>query len=328
MTNINDVAKLAGVSKSTVSRVLNNKDIVQPDTRDKVIDAMEKLNYKPDMNARYLRRDETKLIALVMPDISDPFYDQLAAVVEDEADNNNYNVILFNETDKENFIEKTIRILQQRRVDGLVYISENLSDKYYNILSECEFPVVQFTNFQKSGSFPSAGIDFYQAVYEMNAYLLQEHKNIVFFNSYQNKHLKKLMRKAFLESHKDNGFKVQEDQIIELDREQDLDKSFVQILNSKEKIDAVFVSNDEIAIKLMNYLQKNGIQIPEDISVAGFNNIRYSNFTNPRLTTISHPLEQIGIKLADILIDLINQKELKTKDTIFKHQIIIRESTK
>jgi DNA-binding LacI/PurR family transcriptional regulator len=326
MTNINDVAKLAGVSKSTVSRVLNNKDIVQADTRDKVMTAMEKLNYKPDMNARYLRRDETKLIALVMPDISDPFYDQLAAVVENEADNNNYNVILFNETDKENFIDKTIRILRQRRVDGLIYISENLPDKYYDILSNCEFPVVQFANFNQKKSFPSAGIDFYKAVYEMIFYLLQQHQNILFLNTYQNKHLKKIMKKAFLDSHKNNGFKVREEQILEI--EEDKVKTFAKILARKKKIDAVFVSSDQVSIKLMKYLQKNGVKIPGDISVAGFNNIRYSNFTNPRLTTISHPLSQIGIKLADMLIDLIYQKELKDKDIIFEHEIIIRESTK
>ncbi|MFP4371431.1 MAG: LacI family DNA-binding transcriptional regulator [Halanaerobium sp.] len=326
MININDVAKLAGVSKSTVSRVLNNKDVVQPETKDKVITAMEKLNYKPDMNARYLRRDETKLIALVMPDISDPFYDQLAAVIENEADNNNYNVILFNEVDKENFIDNTIRILQQRRVDGLIYISENLPDKYYDILSECEFPVVQFANFQQKNSFPSAGIDFYKAVYEMTFYLLQQHQNIIFLNTYQNKHLKKIMKKGFLDSHQNNSFKAGKFQIIELAK--DKDRTFSKILEKKEEIDAVFVSSDQTAIKLMNYLQKNGIKIPANISVAGFNNIRYSSFTNPRLTTISHPLNQIGVKLTDMLIDLIDQKELKDKVVVFEHEIIIRESTK
>ncbi|SIQ91708.1 LacI family DNA-binding transcriptional regulator [Halanaerobium kushneri] len=326
MTNINDVAKLAGVSKSTVSRVLNNQEIVREETKKKVIAAMEKLNYKPDMNARYLRRDETKLIALVMPDISDPFYDQLAAVIENEADNNNYNVILFNEIEKEDFIDKTIRILQQRRVDGLIYISENLPDKYYDILSKCEFPVVQFANFQQKKSFPSAGIDFYKAVYEMNSYLLRKQENISFLNTYQNKHLKEIMKNAFFDSHKKNGLKVGEDQIIEL--EQDKDKTFGYILERKEEIDAVFVSRDQIAIELMNYLQKNGVQIPADISVAGFNNIRYASFTNPRLTTISHPLNEIGTKLAEMLIELIAQKELKLKDVVLEHQLIVRESTK
>ena len=78
----------------------------------------------------------------------------------------------------------------------------------------------------------------------------------------------------------------------------------------------------------MKYLQKNGVKIPADISVSGFNNIRYSNFTNPRLTTISHPLSQIGVKLTEMLIDLIDQKELRDKDIVFEHEIIIRESTK
>ncbi len=186
--------------------------------------------------------------------------------------------------------------------------------------------MVQFANFNQKNSFPSAGIDFYKAVYEMTFYLLQKHKNIVFLNTYQNKHLKKIMKKGFLDSHKNNGFKAGEDQIIGL--EQNQDKTFTHILEKREEIDAVFVSSDETAIKLINYLQKKGLKIPADISVAGFNDIRYSNYTNPRLTTISHPLNQIGIKLEDMLIDLIDQKELKDKDIVFEHQIIIRESTK
>jgi DNA-binding LacI/PurR family transcriptional regulator len=160
----------------------------------------------------------------------------------------------------------------------------------------------------------------------MTFYLLQQHQNIIFLNTYQNKHLKKIMKKGFLDSHKNNGFKAGEEQIITLDQNQD--KSFAAIYKKREEIDAVFVSSDQTAIKLINYLQKKALKIPQNISIAGFNDLRYSNFTNPRLTTISHPLNQIGIKLAEMLIDLIDQKELKDKDIIFEHEIIIRESTK
>jgi DNA-binding LacI/PurR family transcriptional regulator len=139
---IKDVAAQSGVSEATVSRVINNTAHVTQETKEKVTKAITNLNYSPNANARYLRRNETKLIGLVIPDIWNSFFGGIVRGVEDLARENNYNVVLFNTSGNLEKEKKCINVLKDRRVDGMIYMGQNYDEQRAQILDSCNFPIV------------------------------------------------------------------------------------------------------------------------------------------------------------------------------------------
>ena len=330
-TSIKDVAKEAGVSIATVSRVLNDIDVVNEDTKKKVLDAIKKLGYRPNIVARSLKTQRTKTIGILVPDISSQFYPEIVRGAEDVANIYDYNVILCNsdfDVEKE---KEYLRVLKEKMVDGVIYMSSSLSEEMLDLINELDLKTILVETKDKDGVLPSVTIDNISASYEGTKYLLD----------------KGLSKPAFIGVKQDTmnawgdrfvGFeKALEEAGINVDEElvyfDNLKvktgyEAVEKFIGSNKKFDSIVCASDEIAIGAINRLRENGYNVPEDISIIGFNNNHVSSYFYPRITTISQPSYDMGSVAMRMLIKLLNKKELEQGHYVLDYQLIQRESTK
>ncbi|MFO7819425.1 MAG: LacI family DNA-binding transcriptional regulator [Halanaerobacter sp.] len=327
---IKDVAAEAGVSKATVSRVINRTAYVSYETKGRVREAIEKLDYSPNANARHLRRSETKLIGLVIPDISNPFFGGIVKGVEDLARGNDYNVVLFNTSGILARERKCINILKDRRVDGMIYMSKTYDEQRGDLLDDCDFPVVVISREEGTVDYPTVNIDNYQAAYDMTDYLIgADYQRIAFIGGPKDDTTAGLKRvQGYKEALDDYGLGLDPALIVKGDFTLQSGYEGIQKILSEAQIpDAVFAANDEMAVGAMRYIKEQGYNIPDDIAVAGFDDINLVDYVEPSLTTVFQPVYELGKKGIGLLLRLINGEELEDDSIILDYEIVIREST-
>ena len=330
-TSIKDVAREAGVSIATVSRVLNDIDVVNEDTKKKVLDAIKELGYRPNIVARSLKTQRTKTIGILIPDISSQFYPEIVRGAEDVANIYDYNVILGNsdfDVEKE---KEYLRVLKEKMVDGVIYISSSFNEEILELINELDLRTILVETKDKQDRLPSVTIDNVNATYEATKYLI-------------NKGIKKL---AFIGVKPDN-MNAWGDRFIGLEKalkeenlnlEEDLihfDNLKVKcgyeaanlFINSGKEFNGIVCASDEIAMGVINGLRENGISVPEDVSVMGFNDNYAASIFYPRITTILQPSYDMGSVAMRMLIKLLSKKQLDEGNFVLDYQLIERDSTK
>ena len=179
--SIKDVAREAGVSIATVSRVLNDIDVVNEETKKKVLEAIKKLGYRPNIVARSLKTHRTRTVGILVPDISNQIYPEIVRGAEDVANIYKYNVMLCNsdlDLEKE---KEYLRVLKEKMVDGVLYMSSSLGEETLNLINELDLKTVLVENDEQNGKFPSVTIDNEKATYEATNHLIDKGmKNIAF----------------------------------------------------------------------------------------------------------------------------------------------------
>lgn len=330
-TSIKDVAREAGVSIATVSRVLNDIDVVNEDTKKKVLDAITKLGYRPNIVARSLKTQKTKTIGILIPDISSQFYPEIVRGAEDVANIYDYNVILCNsdfDVEKE---KEYLRVLREKMVDGVIYISSSLNEEILNIINELDIKTVLVETKDRAGSLPSVTIDNVAASYEGTKFLIEKGlKELAFIgvksdnhNAWGDRYL------GYEKALKENNFEVKDSSVYFGNlRVRTGYEGMVELLSKNKNIDGVVCASDEIAMGAINALRDNNIKVPEDVSVLGFNNNHVSAIFYPKITTISQPSYDMGSVAMRMLIKLLNKKELEQGHYVLDYQLIQRESTK
>ena len=311
-TSIKDVAREAGVSIATVSRVLNDIDVVNEDTKKKVLDAIKKLGYRPNIVARSLKTQRTKTIGILVPDISSGFYPEIVRGAEDVANIYDYNVILCNsdfDYDKE---KDYLRVLKEKMVDGVIYMSSSLEEETLDIINELDLKTVLAESKDREGRLPSVIIDNVKATYDVTKSLIDRGlKNIAFvgvnkgaINAWGDRHL------GYEKALQENGLKSDED----LEFFKDLKvksgyKAVEKFLESGKKFDACLV-------------------LKEDVSVIGFNDNAVSSYFYPKITTVRQPSYDMGSVAMRMLIKMLNNKPIEQDQYVLDYKIINRESTK
>jgi LacI family transcriptional regulator len=330
-TSIKDVAREAGVSIATVSRVLNDIDVVNEDTKKKVLDAIKKLGYRPNIVARSLKTQRTKTIGILVPDISSGFYPEIVRGAEDVANIYDYNVILCNsdfDYDKE---KDYLRVLKEKMVDGVIYMSSSLEEESLDIINDLDLKTVLVETKDSEERLPSVTIDNVEATYEATKYLLDKGiKNIAFvgveknsINAWGYRFL------GYERALKEAGIEVDEELVflknLKYKTGHDAAATF---LKSNKKIEGIICASDEIAMGVINGLREKGINTPEDVSVIGFNNNAVASYFYPKLTTISQPSYDMGSVAMRMLIKILNNKALEEDQYVLDHKLIQRESCK
>lgn len=329
-TSIKDVAREAGVSIATVSRVLNDIDVVNEDTKQKVVEAITKLGYRPNIIARSLKTQRTSTIGIVIPDISSQFYPEIVRGAEDVANIYNYNIILCNtDNDSEKEIEY-LQVLKEKMIDGVLYMSSSLGNNIIGLINSLQIPMVLVETTDSEHSLPSVTIDNEKAAYDGVQYLINnKNKRIAYIGTHEN------VRNAAALRYK--GYKnALEESSIELDTNivhfgGSKAKDGVDGMNSilkTSKIDAVFCSSDEIAMGAINALREHNILVPGDVDVMGFGNIYSASVFYPKLTTVSQPMYDMGSVGMRMLIKIIGKKPIEVSNFILDHEIIERDSCK
>lgn len=329
MVTVKTVAEKAGVSPSTVSRVLSNPNAyVASDTRERVMKAVAELNYVPNVNARGLRKSLTRNIALVLPDIYNEAFPYIIAGVENYTRKNDYNIILC-VTHEDIEIEKYyIEKLKNNQVDGFLVCSMIPKSNAVYQLQQEGIPVVLIAR-NLDDNIDAVVADNYTGAYQAVKYLRNIGKeHIAIISGDLELPLYQQRLNGYKAALKDTGAELNDNLIIyQNGNDKSLDMNIRQMLRN-EKVDAIFATSDNKAILAMRSVAEEGLRIPQDIAVMGFDNIQMCSYMNPPLSTVAQPFEEMGSLAARRLIEKIEKKEVqKSMVDVFDTELMIREST-
>lgn len=333
MATIRDVAEKAGVSIATVSRVINNQISVSPDTRKKVQKAIKDLNYQPNYLGRNLRRAKTKMILVILQNISNPFYSKVVRGIEEMGHQNGYNIMICN-TDSDPDRERTyLELMVNRLVDGVILMEPEIDGYELSEISK-DFPVVQCCEYKEDVDVSHISIDNIKAGYTAVKHLISlGHSRIGMVSAYN---------RLLSAQQREEGYR---NAILEAGLEYDSDlikmgsygytgglRATKELLEMEDRPTAIFAISDITAIGAIRAIKEKGLQVPDDIAVVGFDNTSIASMYDPRLTTISQPRYDMGKISMEVLLKLIKNKEMKAgkikpKDIYLEHELIIREST-
>ncbi|ANU12689.1 Catabolite control protein A [Planococcus halocryophilus Or1] len=326
---IYDVAREANVSMATVSRVVNANQNVKPATRKKVLKVIEELGYRPNAVARGLASKKTTTVGVIIPDISNSMYAELARGIEDIATMYRYNIILSNSDQNENKELQLLETMLGKQVDGIVFMSDVISAELLKEMERSPTPIVLAGSIDESAAIASVNIDYYGAAYEAVKKLVDNgHQKIAFIigplTSMINKEYK---LKAYKEALADAGIDYDEKLIVECNNSYDEAMEAVQTLAPVEPT-AYFVSNDEMSIGVIHAVEEQGKKIPMDVEVISYENSKLARMARPMLTSVAFPLYDIGAVSMRLLTKYMNNEEIEEKQVILPYRIEERESTK
>jgi LacI family transcriptional regulator len=327
---IYDVAREAGVSMATVSRVVNNNPNVKPQTRKKVFEAIERLGYRPNAVARGLASKKTTTVGVVIPDISNSIFAEVARGIEDIANMYHYNIILCNADKKKEKEIRVINTLLEKQVDGLLFMGGVVTEEHIQAFSTSSVPVVLCGTKDEASSIPSVDIDHERAAFDaVNVLIAEGHRDIGMisgtledpangFARYQG--YKNALEAANIPM-RENFVRVGN---YRYESGIEATKYFLELI---PRPTAIFSATDEMAIGAIHTIQDSGLKVPDDISVISVDNIRMASMVRPLLTTVAQPMYDIGAVSMRLLTKLMN-KEATTdhNQVVLPHEIIQRNS--
>ncbi|MEL4025857.1 catabolite control protein A [Lysinibacillus endophyticus] len=328
---IYDVAREANVSMATVSRVVNGNQNVKPATRKKVLEVIERLEYRPNAVARGLASKKTTTVGVIIPDISNNIYAEAARGIEDIATMYRYNIILANSDQNE---EKELSLLDTmygKQVDGIVMMSDAVTPKLHQSMDHSPVPIVLAGTVDESNQFASVNIDYFQASYEAVQMLIANgHKRIAFVsgplhNTINSKFKLEAYKKALI----DAGLEIDEQLILPEEGSYDSGiEALETVITLEQPPTAFFAGSDELAIGIIHGAQDRGLKVPEDIEVISFENSKLARMVRPQLTSVVLPLYDIGAVAMRLLTKIMNKEEIDNQEVIIPHRIEVRDSVK
>ena len=328
---IYDVARDANVSMATVSRVVNGNQNVKPTTRRKVQESIDKLGYRPNAVARGLASKKTTTVGVIVPDISTSFYAELSRGIADVATMYEYNIILSNSDERP---ERELELLVDhfgKQVDGLIFMSDSVSDEVRAEMSRAPVPVVLAGTVDKELEFATVNMDYEQAAYEAVSKLIANgHKQISFVTGPLTRDINRDHKKyGYERALKEAGIKYNEDFIIETDDTYDGSyESWKGIEQLTDKPTAFFASNDTIAVGILNGIRDAGRLVPNDYEIICFEHSNLARIVRPQLTSVVVPLYDLGAVAMRLLTKLMNDEEVEEKQVYLPYRFEERDSLK
>ena len=335
---IKELAQHLGISIASVSRALHNPNRVSKEMRERVQAAADELGYKQNTLASSLRTAKTKNIVAIIPDLSDTFNAGVIRSMEDAAIQRGYSILF---GDSQGDRERELRygdLVQSKRADGVIFFSERppfpsklLDSESFALppmVNSCEVADLDGLTIRNK-EIPYITIDNFAAASELTQHLIdQGHSRIAVITGDPNTPSTEQRLAGYRQAINANDLELEEELIFEgtytIESGQSLTK---EILKLNHIPTAILCMCDESAIGSMHTLKEQGLSIPDDVAVAGFDDIRFAEFSTPTLTTIAQPVEDIGRKCANLLIDIIEKEDIKETKIILPHKLVIREST-
>lgn len=327
---IKDVAKLAGVSASTVSRALSNKVFVEDDTKTKVLHAVKELNYKPNFLAKGLKDGRTNTFGLLLPDLENLFYPKIMKSIEKYALENGYHIILCNTNESKLQEIQYLEMLKDRYVDGIIVIPASDEIDHILRLREDNVPFV-FVNRYFPGDVNCITNDNRYGAYLMIKYLIENgHKKISCVLRSFSPQIYKERYEGCMDAFKECGIKDYEQYTMyDLNSIGDVYKRTKEILNRTDRPTAFFSSTDMLSIGIYSGIHDSNLKIPHDVSVVGYDNIHIAQHMIPPLTTLAAPVDEIGkVTIQNLLKQIKQKKQMKAQKKVLKGSVIIRNSVR
>jgi len=334
MSSITDVAKLAGVSKTLVSRVLNNQKSVSEQSRKKILAAMEELIYHPNAIARSLVLQRTNVIGVIVDTLCDPFFFDFIHGVEKEIEKSHYEVVFCSSREKAEVKKQYIDFLSQGMADGYILYGSHMRDeKLLDSLETSMTSVVVVENDVGSRNIQNVCVDNRYGSKLAVEHLIQTGVKRIYHVTGDLAVKAAIDRlEGYLETMKKYGIKVSENMVVEADFSMKSGFEAAQIIleNGREQLpEAIYCGADATAIGVMSVLQDNGIGIPEDIKIVGFDNdnVQIPGRAFKGLTTIAQPMFEMGVGAARMLLEDIQTRPKEKKRKIYYPELIVRETT-
>ncbi|MGR3763161.1 LacI family DNA-binding transcriptional regulator [Rossellomorea sp. NS-SX7] len=327
MATIKDVAKLSGVAVSTASYALNNSTKVSEETRQKVLAAAKELNYQKNGLASDLKRTSTNTIALILSDLSGPYYSELIKGVQDVASTNGYDLIACSSIGGAQ--STAIKFLREKRVDGVIILAHNIDDKTILDSAREGFPIVVLDRSVQSEHVVQIEVDNEHGAFMATEHLIEKgSREIAYVSGPYNSHDNELRFKGYQSALEKHGIEYRSKWKVSggFTREGGY-QATKMIIAQKDVPQAIFYANDEMAIGGLQALNEKKLSVPDDISIIGFDDIQLSEYVSPPLTTMRQPKYEAGA-LAVHLIFQVLSKEKVDPNYKLTTELIERKSVK
>ncbi|WP_297990703.1 LacI family DNA-binding transcriptional regulator [Anoxybacillus sp.] len=327
---IYDVAKAAGVSISTVSRVVNNTGRISEKTRKKVLKVMEALHYQPSMVASALTGKCTRTIGLIIPDVANPFFAEISRKVEDRGRELGFNVLMCNTDNNPETEEMYLSLLKQKSVDGIIIGTTTKNYTVLNDLLQAQFPIAFIAQDIPELAIDVVKVDDFLGGYQAVSHLVSlGHKKIAIMLGNLNRTSDKDRLYAYRQVLQESGLEYDEKLVVYTDYSMEAGRrAALELLTSSQKPTAIFACFDSLAVGIYQAAKELGISIPEDLSVVGFDNTILSTIVDPPLTTVAQPIDEMGRQVVDLIVKAIEGEKHIKQRIVLPPELMIRRSTK
>ncbi len=330
---INDVARECGVSLSTVSLVLNNNPRISEATRARVLEVMERMGYLPNVQARALASRSSRTLSVVVPHLNhvfaDIYFGEIVSGIYDRCLEHGYRMML--DIANQRFVKQReyVNIMRSRRADCMLFIASSVEDEYLREFEDSPFPFLLVNHY-----FPNMNLNHIMVDYRQSARLAAEHlvglgHRKIGIIAGTNTYTGRDYRDTFIAACCVRGCRWEDLPWVDGGKEWSQEGGFRaarMLLDEYPDITAIMAGNDRLAVGAMRYLHEKGLRVPQDVSVMGVDDIPQAAYTTPALTTIRHPLYELGQRAAEKAI-LLFREEIRSCNEVLPVELVVREST-
>jgi DNA-binding LacI/PurR family transcriptional regulator len=327
--NINEVAARARLSTATVSRTMNQSDLVRPRTAEKVWRAIRELGYYPNTQARALVSGRSQMFGLIISDIVNPFFPELVKSFEFAAIHRGYEVIVANTDYNSERMSGCVRRMIERQVDGVAIMTSEIDRRLLDELSHRRLPIVFLDVGKLKPLISNISVDYSKGIGEAVQHIVSlGHQSVGFISGPLTLKSARTRRSAFLKCIAARGIGERQRSVVEGNHKIDGgEAAMMRLLSLPAPPTAVLTSNDLTAIGALRAVTRVGLHVPDDISVVGFDDIELSRFTQPPLTTIRLSRDELGRKAFDALYETVAGQQSSGQEIKVSTSLVVREST-
>lgn len=303
MASIKDVAKRANVSTATVSRVLRNAGNVTEETKQRVLEAIEALNYQPNVLGRYLRRMETETVLVIVPDITNPFFSKVLRGIEAVALEHGYQVLLGDTQNDVRLEEQYLNLLPQRQVDGMIFLTARIRKELVEEMAR-QFPIVLACEYLEGADIPTVSIDNISSARKATEHLIGlGHRRIAHLSGPMDVILSRDRLRGYHQALVQHEIDADPALVQEGDFTYESGYSLtLKLLALENPPTAIFAANDEMAIGAIKAVRHRGGRVPYDVAIVGFDDIQMASIFEPAVTTIAQPMFEIGEQAMKLML--------------------------
>lgn len=328
-----EIAKKLNVSVSTVSRALKDSPELHPDTKKRIVEMAQSMNYQPNLLAQSLRISKSKVLGIIVPEITSHFFSSNISGIQDTAYKRGYNVMICQSNESFEQEKSNIKILVSSQVDGLL-ISLSRETKTFDHLKELydrEIPFILFDRVTEEIPVSTVTVDDAHGAYQVVKHLLEQGcKKIAYISGPEDLYISKKRKEGYLKALAEFGIPEDQSRVLISDLNQETNKKIaLELVHSTDRPDAIFAIFDPLAVDVMMVLKENGIRIPQDIALAGFTDNPTSAVVEPSLTTVSQPGYEMGQISTNHLLDQLEDiVPNEPQSFVLGTTLVIRNSSK
>lgn len=324
---LRDVATKCGVSVSTASRALNNRIDVNPQTRQRVLEAAKALGYVPSSLAKGLWSGETRTVGILVTTILNPFYANVVTGIEEVLKAAGYNIFLNSSHEDPDLELQAIKLLLEQRVDGIILAPVQSNPEAVEYLEKNKVPFVLVGRGADNNQSDFVVCDDREIGQLAAQHLIEMgHRRILFLNSFANQSAK-LRAQGFFSASQNHGLGDENILIRAICPKQSLENVLDDVFNEEPRPTAIFCFCDDMTLEVLKELRKRNLKVPKDIALMGVDNLEYTQFLSPALTTIDVQQNQMGTKAAEILLARLAQRDKRPEQVVLRPKLIVRKSS-